>query len=112
MRKIPAQAEDGLAAFYILRARGVKAGERFTIPVADSGSPFNVQFTVGAVEQIKVPVGTMPAWNIAIALTDSKGDLFWTDTVVWMSTDARRLPLKLQARLPVGHFVLALKDVR
>jgi hypothetical protein len=29
-----------------------------------------------------------------------------------VSTDSRRLPLKLQADLPVGYFVLALKDVK
>jgi hypothetical protein len=27
---------------------------------------------------------------------------------VWISADARRLPLKLQAELPVGAFVLTL----
>ena len=31
---------------------------------------------------------------------------------VWMTTDERRLPLKLQADLPVGNFVLALREVK
>jgi len=110
--EVPARAGDGLAAFYLLRARGVKAGERFSIPVADSGTLFTVDFAVGALEEVKAPIGTMPAWNIAIALKDVDGKLFWQDTIVWMSNDARRLPIKLQARLPVGHFVLALKDAK
>jgi hypothetical protein len=106
---VPPNAEDGLAAFYIMRARGVQAGERFTVPVADSGTLFTAQFEVAGVEDVRVPFGTLPAWHIRLALTDAQGKLFWKNTVVWMSNDARRLPLKLQAELPIGHFVLALK---
>jgi hypothetical protein len=109
---VPPTTQDGIAAFYLLRARGVSPGERFSIPIADSGTLFNAQFEVGALEQIRVPFGTMPAWNVRLTLTDAEGNLFWKRTELWMSNDARRLPLKLQAELPVGHFVLALKDVR
>ncbi len=31
---------------------------------------------------------------------------------VWISTDARRLPVRLQADLPVGNFNLVLREVR
>ena len=110
---VPPTAQDGIAAFYLLRARGVSAGERFSVPIADSGSLFNAQFDVGAaLEHIKVPFGTMPAWHVRLTLTDSTGELVWKRTELWMSNDNRRLPLKLQAELPIGHFVLALKDVR
>jgi hypothetical protein len=109
---VPPTAQDGIAAFYLLRARGVRAGERFSIPVADSGTLFNAQFDVGALEQVKVPFGTVPAWNVRLTLTDAKGELVWKRTELWMSNDNRRLPVKLQAELPIGHFVLALKDVK
>jgi hypothetical protein len=109
---VPPAAQDGIAVFYLLRARGVTAGERFGVPVADSGTLFNAQFDVGALEQIKVPFGTMPARSIRLTLTDGKGELVWKKTELWMSNDNRRLPIKLQAELPIGHFVLALKDVR
>lgn len=109
---VPPDAQDGLAAFYLLRARGVKTGERFSIPVADSGTVFTASFNVGPVEQIKVPYTTTTAWNIQVSLTDSNNQLVWKNTALWMTNDARRLPIKLQAELPVGHFVLALKEVR
>ena len=35
-----------------------------------------------------------------------------TNSSVWISTDARRLPVKLQSDLPVGSFVLALRDAK
>ena len=31
---------------------------------------------------------------------------------VWISTDERRLPVKLQADLPIGSFTMMLRDVR
>ena len=43
---IPAGTQDGLAAFYAIRAHAFKAGERFSIPVADSGSMYTVQVDV------------------------------------------------------------------
>jgi hypothetical protein len=109
---VPPGAQDGIAVFYLLRARGVRAGERFSVPIADSGTLFNAQFDVGALEEIRVPFGRMPAWNVRLTLTDASGQLFWKRTEFWMSNDNRRLPIKMQAELPIGHFVLALKDVR
>src|SRR5262245_5266838 len=36
--QVPANVQDGLATLYAVRGRAFKAGERFTIPVADDGS--------------------------------------------------------------------------
>jgi hypothetical protein len=109
---VPAQAQDGLAAFYALRAKAFKPGDRWTVPVADSGALFTTQVEVGAVERVRVPLGEMDAWKLRVVLTDTAGDQVWKDVAVWMSTDARRLPVKMQAELPVGAFVLALTGAK
>ncbi|OFW22010.1 MAG: hypothetical protein A3H97_02785 [Acidobacteria bacterium RIFCSPLOWO2_02_FULL_65_29] len=109
---IPADAQDGLAVLYALRGRTFKAGDRFTTPVADSGSMYTVQVDVAAPGPVRVPVGEFTAWNLKGAISDAQGQPVWKDIVVWISNDARRLPVKLQAELPVGTFVLALKEVR
>jgi len=109
---IPAGTQDGLAALYTLRGRTFKAGEHFAMPVADSGSMYTVQVDVSAPETIRVPVGDFSAWNLKAAIHDAQGQPVWKNIAVWISNDARRLPVKLQAELPVGSFVLALKEVR
>jgi hypothetical protein len=111
---IPPDAQDGLAVLYAIRARPLKPGERFTIPVADSGGLYTIQVDVGAPEPVTVPVGQFTAWNLKVAIRDAGGQPVWRNNQAWISTDARRLPVKLQAELPVGHFVLVLKnaDVR
>ncbi len=105
-------AQDGLAVLYALRTRALKTGERITIPVIDDGKSYSVNFDVGAVETVKVPFGSLSAWNLRIAITDANRQSVGSKIAVWLSNDTRRLPLKLQADLPVGAFVLALRTVQ
>jgi hypothetical protein len=65
---------------------------------------------VAAPVQVKVPLGEFAAWNLKAGITDAQGQPVWKNIVVWISNDARRLPVKLQAELPVGQFVLALRE--
>jgi hypothetical protein len=67
---------------------------------------------VRALEAVTVPAGPFTAWNMKVAITDAQGQPVWKNNEVWISSDARRLPVKLQAELPVGHFVLMLRDVQ
>jgi uncharacterized protein DUF3108 len=108
---IPPQVQDGLSAVYILRAMNFKAGARITLPVADDGSLYSVHADAIALESVRVPLGTLEAWRLNVSITDAEGKPAARDAVVWISSDARRLPLKLQAELPVGHFVLLLRSV-
>lgn len=105
-------AQDGLALLYALRTRPIKAGDRFTFPVIDDGNVYSVSFDVGAAETVRVPFGQVNAWNLRIGITDANMRSVGSKIAVWLSDDARRLPLKLQADLPVGAFVLALRTVQ
>ena len=109
---VPAQIQDGLSALYSLRATPIKTGQRVTMPVADGGALYNVTMDVGAIERLRVPAGEMGAWNVKVTITDAKGQPAASNAAVWISNDTRRLPLKLQAGLPVGDFVLLLRDAR
>ncbi len=108
---IPPQAQDGLSAIYVLRSMNVRAGDSFTLPVADYGSLYSVRADVGPAERVRVPFGETSAWNISVSITDDTGVAAATNAAVWLSTDARRLPVKIQADLPVGSFVLLLRQV-
>lgn len=109
---IPAGTQDGLAAFYAIRAHAFQPGERFTVPVADGGSMYSVQVEAGQPEAIKAPVGEFSAWKLTIRITDAQSQPVWKNIVLWISNDTRRLPVKMQAELPVGSFVLVLREAR
>jgi hypothetical protein len=109
---VPPDATDGLATLYALRARAFKAGDRLTIPVVDNGTLYSVNIDATGPEHMRMRVGEFDAWNLRITILDPQKQQVGKNIAVWMSTDARRLPLKMQADLPVGYFVLALKDAR
>jgi hypothetical protein len=108
---IPAGTQDGLAVLYALRGRVFKTGEQFSVPVADGGALYTIHVQVGALEPVQVPAGQFSASNMKVGITDAQGQPVWKNNEVWISNDARRLPVKMQAELPVGHFVLTLRDI-
>jgi hypothetical protein len=109
---LPPQAHDGLSALFALRARPLRLGERFTLPVTDGGALYTVGISVGRSERVSVAAGTYDAARLTITIRDDQEQDVWKDIAVWMTTGARRLPVKLQAELPVGEFVLALREAR
>ena len=108
---VPPQVQDGLSALYVLRAMTFKPGDRLMLPVTDEGALYRLQMEVGASERVSVPLGSMNAWNLKTAILDAQGAPAMTNVTIWISTDARRLPVKIEAELPVGRFVLSLRDV-
>ncbi|MCC7186517.1 MAG: DUF3108 domain-containing protein [Acidobacteria bacterium] len=107
--KIPATAQDPLGAIYVLRAIPLKPGQApFTIPVVDSGKAYTMRVTVGARESVKTGIGTLPAIKLTLAVTGPDGKATDAPMTMWVSDDARRLPLKFMAGLTVGSFQLTL----
>jgi hypothetical protein len=80
------------------------------MPVTDSGALYSVEVSVGAPEPVRVPLGEISAWMLKGVIKDSDGQPVWSNIGVWISNDVRRLPVKLQADLPIGSFVLALRE--
>lgn len=109
---VPPDVQDGLATLYALRGRAFKPGERVTVPVTDEGMLYKTVFDVGAPEPIRVPAGSLTAWNLGITILDSSNQPVGNNIRAWISTDARRLPLRIQADLPVGSFILALRTAQ
>ena len=102
--------QDGLALLYAIRARALRAGDRFSVPVADDGSLYRVDVETAPQERIRVPLGTIEAWPLRIAILNDQRQPVGNNIAIWISTDARRLPIKMQAELTVGNFVFALRE--
>jgi len=110
--KLPPMTQDSLSALYVLRCIPMKAvGDKFNMPVTDAGDLYQVQMRAAAVESLKTPLGTMNAWKIVPVITGSKGAEPPRGLAIWISDDPRRLPLRIEAQLAVGKFVVALRKV-
>ena len=104
--------QDALSAIYTLRATAFKAGDRITMPVSDDGLNYVVQADIGAPERVTTPMGAFGAWKARLTVVDDKQKPVGSNAAIWISDDARRLPVRLQADLPVGNFNLVLREAR
>jgi hypothetical protein len=109
---VPLYVQDALSAIYVLRSVPVKAGDRMTMPVTDNGSNYKVQVDVAPSERLKTPFGEANAWKLRLGIVDAGGKPQGRNVAMWISDDARRLPMKLQAELPIGTFNLNLREAR
>jgi hypothetical protein len=109
---MPPLTQDALSAIYALRAAAIKTGDRIAIPVSDDGLIYTVQGDVDAPERVAAPIGALSAWKVRLTVVDAKHQPVGSNIAIWLSDDARRLPMKLQADLPVGNFNLLLREVR
>lgn len=108
--EVPPQVQDGLSALFVLRTMSIKSGDTFALPVADEGTLYTVRASVGPTEPVTVPLGGFNAAPLSLTIVDGAGQPAATNAAVWISTDGRRLPVKMQAELPVGSFVLLLRQ--
>jgi hypothetical protein len=109
--RAPAYAQDPLGAVYVLRALSLKSGDRFNVPICDGGKTYTVSVAVSAPETVKTDAGEIRAWKITPALPKEQSGTARRLTL-WLSDDARRLPVKMQAQLAVGTFDLTLRNVQ
>jgi hypothetical protein len=108
---LPPNVQDSLSALYVLRCISMKAGDKFNMPVTDAGDLYKVQMQVTALESVKTPLGTMNALKIVPVISAGAKAEPPRGLAIWISDDARRLPLKIEAQLAVGKFVIALRKV-
>ena len=104
---IPGFTQDALSAIYVLRSIPFKAGDKFNMPITDNGQIYKVQMQVGAVEPVRTGIGTINGLKITPMITGPDKDAP-KGLALWVSDDPRRLPLRMEAQLLVGKFVVTL----
>jgi len=108
--RMPSGTLDALSAIYALRAMPLVPGRSFRLSVTDSGELYTVDVSVGAREQVRSGLGAVAAWRLALSAADVNGAPAGSKALaLWISDDGRRLPVRLQAELPVGTFDLVLR---
>ena len=108
-RAVPAGTLDPLAAVYVMRQIPLKAGQPVTMSIIEDTIVYTVRWQIAAPESLTTDLGTFSAWRLTPLVTDTRGKpVANRQIVVWISDDARRLPVKFQAGLAVGSFTLTL----
>lgn len=111
-QSLPGPTHDGLSALAAMRTIAFAPGASSSFAVSDSGYLYRVTLNVTGRESVETGLGQSAAWKVVPAIRDTKGQPVGRGLAVWISDDVRRLPLRIQAQLPVGSFVLTLREAR
>jgi hypothetical protein len=105
---VPSFVQDALSALFVIRAIGLKPGDKVTMPIADNGQAFKLQLLAGTVEPVRAGSGTVQALKVVPTVVGPGPAL--RSTSIWLSNDTSRIPVRLESDLPVGRFVLVLRQ--
>ena len=107
---IPPCVEDVVTAFYYIRRQKLEVGHTLELPVNDGSKTQRVIVEVQAREKVQTPMGTFDALKVEPmvfgGLLKRKGRMH-----IWLSDDARKLPLRIEARIAVGSITGTLRSV-
>lgn len=105
------QTQDLISGLYALRLLPLAVGKSFDSTVSDSGLVFEVPVKVTARELQKTIFGKIWCYRVEPQvfgpgrMIEQEGSL-----VIWISDDARRVPVRAQVNSPVGRIEIKLKS--
>jgi hypothetical protein len=98
--EVPFGTHDLLSVFYALRSFDLTPGKRNSVSLLLNKRPRVLFITAQRTGSVQLGGQSIPAVELALATSDPNGDRFALR--LWVSTDKRRLPLRLTAVTPLG----------
>ena len=112
--RVPAGHLSVVDAFLLTRTMPLKPGDSFSIPVFDSRKRYEVVVRVGEKREMlsapwggRVPCVVLEPKLLTEGIFSSKGTM-----KIWVTDDARHIPLRLVAKIKFGHIVGTLEQYR
>lgn len=105
-------ARDALAALFYARTLPLREGDRQRIPVNEAGRNVVVDLSVDGRERIRVQGRDVDAWKITPRLERRVEAREQPRATLWLSADARRVPLAIEIDAGFGHVRVELEDYR
>ncbi len=98
--EVPFGTHDLLSVFYALRSFDLSPGKRNSVSLLLNKRPRVLFITALRAGSLQLGGQNIPAVELALTTSDPAGDRFALR--LWVSTDKRRLPLRLTATTPLG----------
>jgi len=102
--------QDGLSAFFYVRTLPLAVGKVFEFPVVNNGKLRVVRVTVLREEKLATKIGEFSAFVlkpevVLDGILQNSGDSY-----LWISNDAQRMILKMDAKIKVGSVIAYLRE--
>jgi hypothetical protein len=107
----PSWVHDMLSACYFVRTQKLDEGDVIPIQISDGGEVFNIEVVAEKREEVKVDAGKFKTIKLNAKIFDGRyikrsGEMF-----VWMSDDARRIPVRAKIKTSGATITIDLKRV-
>jgi uncharacterized protein DUF3108 len=109
---VPERVHDVLSAFYYVRTVPLADGATLSIPTHDNEKTYEMVVKVHRRERVEVPAGKFDCVVVEPILKSegvfkSKGSI-----LVYLTDDARRVPVLVKSKIPIGSISVSLTDMR
>jgi Protein of unknown function (DUF3108) len=107
-----AAAQDPLSSLYVVRTLPLQVGASVYLPIFDRGKTSLTEIQVLQRERLQLPFGTVHTLKLQPLLQTSgifqrDGELF-----IWLTDDARRVPVQMLSRITMGSVTARLRKVK
>jgi hypothetical protein len=109
---LAAHARDSLTGLWYLRTLALEPGLVVAVPINEGGRNLTATVTVGPQDLIDGPGGPQPAFRVQPRLTTRVQRRQPVEATLWISADARRVPLQADVTGGFGRVRLKLVDYR
>lgn len=110
---IPLDTHDMVSAIYRLRTMPLAVNSTFQINVSDSGLVYSIPVKVTAREMQKTEIGRVPCFRVE-PIVFGPGRLIEREgsMIIWITDDARRIPVRAQVNTSLGRVQINIKSAR
>jgi hypothetical protein len=88
----------------------IEVGKTYSIPTQSGGKNYQLVVQVRSKETVTVPAGTFECFKVRPMVQQDTVFHNTGDIDLWVSTDARHFPVKIQSKLIIGSFDVDLVD--
>ena len=109
---LAAHARDSLTALWYVRTLPLANGATFEMPINEAGRNMTATIEVSGPEHVEGPNGSQPAFRVQPRLRTRVQRRQAVDATIWISADAKRIPLAADITAGFGRVRLKLVDYR
>jgi len=101
--RVPIGIQDELSIIYLLRTKEIEVGQEYEFPAFIGTKALNANVTVLRIEELRTALGTL---KTIVVKTIPK------DITMWLTNDAARIPVRIEASTKIGKLVSNLRETR
>lgn len=109
---INSPVHDVLTLIYFVRTQDLKPGQTFEVMMVDAGRPYRCVVNVVPGKKMSTAVGRVNTIRVEPAIFDGNREVRARGTLaIWMTDDARHIPVKAQVKAQIGNVDINLKRI-